>query len=135
MCLILFAWHTILTTRSFLRECDALYSRPTAPAGFWDDHPQSSQDAIGIAGLGRYPSKWTVAAVTNYGRRIEAWHTFTGSWSAVSTSDLAPEEYLQEVRRQRTARRFQSAGWHGWPAPYSNHGNNKWTSVPDSATL
>jgi len=109
MCLILFAWQVHSDYPLILAgNRDEFYSRPTAPADFWDDHPQilAGRDLehggtwLGIHRSGR------LAAVTNYrdGRAARRGTRSRGELvSGFLTSDLAPEEYLQEVHRQHTA--------------------------------
>jgi len=109
MCLILFAWHSHPDYPLILAgNRDEFYARPTAPAGFWDDHPQilAGRDLeqggtwLGIHRSGR------LAAVTNYrdGRAATRGTRSRGELvSGFLTSDLASEEYLQQVHRQRTA--------------------------------
>jgi uncharacterized protein with NRDE domain len=109
MCLILFAWHSHPDYPLILAgNRDEFYARPTAPAGFWDDHPQilAGRDLeqggtwLGIHRSGR------LAAVTNYrdGRAARRGTRSRGELvSGFLTSDLASEEYLQQVHRQRTA--------------------------------
>jgi len=109
MCLILFAWQVHPDYPLILAgNRDEFYSRPTAPADFWDDHPQilAGRDLehggtwLGIHRSGR------LAAVTNYrdGRAARRGTRSRGELvSGFLTSDLAPEEYLQEVHRQHTA--------------------------------
>jgi len=109
MCLILFAWQVHPVYPLILAgNRDEFYSRPTAPADFWDDHPQilAGRDLehggtwLGIHRSGR------LAAVTNYrdGRAARRGTRSRGELvSGFLTSDLAPEEYLQEVHRQHTA--------------------------------
>jgi uncharacterized protein with NRDE domain len=109
MCLILFAWQAHPDYPLVLAgNRDEFYARPTAPAGFWDDYPRilAGRDLeqggtwLGIHRSGR------LAAVTNYrdGRTTRRGiHSRGGLVSGFLTSDLAPEEYLQEVRRERAA--------------------------------
>ena len=109
MCLILFAWHAHPDYPLILAgNRDEFYSRPTAPADFWDDHPQilAGRDLeqggtwLGIHRSGR------LAAVTNYRDGYAARRGTRSRGELVSgflMSDLAPEEYLREVHGQRTA--------------------------------
>jgi uncharacterized protein with NRDE domain len=107
MCLILFAWqahpHYPLVLAG---NRDEFYARPTAPADFWDDHPQilAGRDLeqggtwLGIHRSGR------LAAVTNYrdGRaNRRGVRSRGGLVSGFLTSDLPPQEYLQGVHRER----------------------------------
>ena len=109
MCLILFAWQAHPDYPLILAgNRDEFYARPTAPAGFWDDHPQilAGRDleqggtSLGVHRSGR------LAAVTNYrdGRAARRGTRSRGELvSGFLTSDLAPEEYLQQVHRQHIA--------------------------------
>ena len=109
MCLILFAWRAHADYPLILAgNRDEFYARPTAPAAFWDDRPQilAGRDLeqggtwLGIHRSGR------LAAVTNYrdGRAARRGTRSRGGLvSGFLTSDHSPEQYLQEVHRERAA--------------------------------
>ena len=109
MCLVLFALDVHPTQRLVvLANRDEFYDRPTAPSGWWEDHPQvlAGRDLnaggtwMGVTRSGR----WT--AVTNV-RDPASIRTGARSRGDLTrrflTSRMRPDAYAQEVFHQRDA--------------------------------
>jgi uncharacterized protein with NRDE domain len=105
MCLILFSWRGDPRYRLVVAaNRDEYFSRPAAPAGFWDDHPtvlagrdiEAGGTWLGITLEGRF------AALTNYRNPADRNPAAPSRGTLVSdflTSDIGPLEYLHEVEK------------------------------------
>ena len=103
MCLILFAYHVHPAYRLILAaNRDEFYDRPSAPADFWNSHPQmlAGMDLkekgtwLGVTREGKY------AAITNY-RDPASWKADAPSRgklvSRYLTGSAGPEKYLRSI--------------------------------------
>lgn len=106
MCLILFAYRLLPDYPLVLAaNRDEYYSRPTAPAGFWEDHPDilAGRDLLaggtwlGVSREGRF------AAVTNYRDPSEAIDARASRGDLTRDfllSQVDPESYLRRIHQQ-----------------------------------
>ncbi len=106
MCLIVFAWQ-ILPTSPLIAAAnrDEFYERPSAPASWWDDHPdiyagrdlQHRGTWMGISKSGRF------AAVTNVRNGVSRGAKSPSRGLLVAnylTSDASPADYIAEIADQ-----------------------------------
>ncbi|HEY6239902.1 MAG TPA: NRDE family protein [Burkholderiales bacterium] len=106
MCLIVLAWRTYPDHRLIVAaNRDEYFGRPSAPAGFWDDHPnvlagrdlQAGGTWLGITLEGRF------AALTNYRNPADKRDSAPSRGALVSdflTGKMTPREYLQGVEKR-----------------------------------
>ncbi len=122
MCLILFACHSHPDyPLAVAANRDEFYERPTAPAAFWQDHPDilAGRDLkeggswMGIHRTGR------LAAITNYRdiRQIKRDAPSRGKLvSSFLMDDAEPETFLKNVHRQ-------AQSYNGFSLLLGNYGN------------
>jgi uncharacterized protein with NRDE domain len=103
MCLIVFAWQVVPGMPLLAAgNRDEFYARPSAPAGWWDDHPevyagrdlQGGGTWIGITRSGRF------AAITNIRAPSEKRDDAPTRGQLVSdflTSDASPQDYVDSI--------------------------------------
>jgi uncharacterized protein with NRDE domain len=106
MCLIVFALECHPRYRLvFAANRDEFFSRPSTPAGFWDDAPQvlAGRDLLGGGTWLGVTRGRRLAAVTNY-RDPRAHLSDAPSRGALAadflTGTMTPEQYLAMVRRE-----------------------------------
>ncbi len=109
MCLIVFAWKLIPECPLVLAaNRDEFFNRPSAPASWWEDHPQvyAGRDLqaggtwLGISRTGRF------AALTNIRHGGERRSDVRSRGELVTgflTSQHSPEAYLSELRERASA--------------------------------
>jgi len=103
MCLIVFAWHVVPGMPLIAAgNRDEFYARPTAPAGWWEDHPQvfAGRDLqgggtwMGITQNGRF------AAITNIRAPAEHRHNAPSRGALVAnflTGTLSADDYILSI--------------------------------------